>query len=134
MFQSASEGEEHAREVRAARCPVTDMSKAFKPFAPKYIDDPYRFFEYAREREPVFFSPEMDCWVVMKYDDIVSVFQDPKTFSAALARHPVTAICPEAAKVRDELNIAISRRWWMRNRKPTANTARCLVMLSPRAV
>ena len=107
MFQSGSAGDEAARKARAAECPITAMSKAFQPFAPDYIDDPYKFFAYARDREPVFYSPEMDCWVVMKFDAIVEIFQDPETFSAALARHPVTPICPQAATVRDELNIAI---------------------------
>lgn len=107
MFQSPPAGEEAARLVRAARCPVTEMSGAYKPFSPEYIADPYRFFERARDKEPIFFSPEIDCWVVLKYKDIVSVMQDPETFSAAPARHPVTPICPEAAKVRDSLNIAI---------------------------
>lgn len=107
MFQSQPAGADAARKARMAECPVTAMSKAFQPFSPDYIADPYRFFEYARDREPLFYSPEMDCWVVMKFDDIVSIFQDPKTFSAALARHPVTPICPEAAQVRDSLNIAI---------------------------
>lgn len=107
MFQSGSPADEAARKARAAECPVTAMSTAFKPFAPEYVADPYKFFAYARDREPIFWSPEMDCWVVMKYDDIVKIFQDPETFSAALARHPVTPICPEAAQVRDALNIAI---------------------------
>ncbi len=107
MFQSSSPDDEAARKARAARCPVTPMSTAFAPFSGEYIADPYKFFEYARDREPVFYSPEMDCWVVMKFDDIVDVFQDPQTYSAALARHPVTPICPAAAKVRDELKIGI---------------------------
>lgn len=107
MFQSGSPVEEQARKARAAECPVTAMSKAYQPFSPEFIADPYKFFAYARDREPVFYSPEMDCWVVMKFDDIVGVFQDPQTFSAALARHPVRPVCPEAARVRDELNIAI---------------------------
>lgn len=107
MFQSGSPDDEAARKLRAAQCPVTAMSKAFAPFSSEYIADPYKFFEHARDREPVFYSPEMDCWVVMKFDDIVDVFQDPQSFSAALARHPVTPVCPEAARVRDELKIAI---------------------------
>ncbi|MGE3247337.1 MAG: cytochrome P450 [Beijerinckiaceae bacterium] len=107
MFQSAAPEDEDARKARVARCPVTAMSEAFRPFAPEYISDPYKFFAHARDREPVFWSPEMDCWVVMKFDDIVGVFQDPETFSARLARHPVTPICPAAAQVRDELKIGI---------------------------
>jgi cytochrome P450 len=106
MFQSGGVDEE-ARKARAARCPITEAGEAFDPFAPEYLADPYQFFARFREREPVFFSPKMDCWVALKYEDIVAVLQDPHTFSAAVARHPVTPICPEAAKVRDELAIAV---------------------------
>ncbi|MDP4593557.1 MAG: hypothetical protein NWT00_03195 [Beijerinckiaceae bacterium] len=56
MFQSAPEQDDAARQARAARCPVTEMSKAFQPFSPEYINDPYQFFAYARDREPVFFG------------------------------------------------------------------------------
>ena len=45
--------------------------------------------------------------MVLNYDDIVDIFRNPEVFSAALARHPVTPLCPAAAKVRDSLNISI---------------------------
>ena len=107
MFQSAPGEYEAAQQARQAQCPVTAMGEAFHPFTPDYIADPYPFFDRARDEEPVFYSPEMDSWVVMNYDDIVAIFRDPDTFSAAMARHPVTPLCPAAAEVRDELNIAI---------------------------
>ncbi|MEM7345946.1 MAG: cytochrome P450, partial [Chloroflexota bacterium] len=71
------------------------------------VQNPYLFFERARQEEPVFYSTEMDYWVVMNYEDIISVFKDPVTFSAANARHPVVPVCPAAAKVRDEQDISI---------------------------
>lgn len=107
MFQSPSGEYEAQHSARQVRCPVTAMGEAFDPWADDYIANPYAFFDQAREKEPIFYSPEIDCWVVMKYEEIVAIFRDPDTFSAALARHPVTALCPTAAEVRDELNIAI---------------------------
>ncbi len=90
-----------------AGCPVTAAGRAFLPFSGDYIADPYRFFAETRDAEPVFYSPEMDCWVVMKYADCVGVFRDPETFSPAVARHPVRTLCPEAERVRDSLDIEI---------------------------
>ncbi len=104
MFQSDPQGE---TQENTPECPVTAAGKAFVPFSEDYVADPYRFFSETREAEPVFYSPEMKCWVVMKYADCVSVFRDPETFSPAVARHPVRALCPEAARVRDTLNIEI---------------------------
>ena len=104
MFQSDPEGQSGPV---GAQCPVTPAGRAFVPFSDEYIADPYRFFAETRDAEPVFYSPEMDCWVVMKYADCVRVFRDPETFSAVVARHPVRALCPAAAAVRDRLDIGI---------------------------
>ena len=104
MFQSEPEAPDAAAPQT---CPVTALGAAFEPFSDAYLADPYPFFERARREEPVFYSPETGYWAVARHDDIVAVFRDPKTFSAALARHPVTPLCPAAAKVRDGLDIAI---------------------------
>ena len=95
------------------RCPATnpvqasEIAKLFQPFSNTYLQNPYSFFEKARAEEPVFYSPEHNYWVVLKYDDIAAVFRDPETFSPVIARHPVTPVCPAAAKVRDEQNLSI---------------------------
>ncbi len=104
MFQSDTEVFEAAAPVQ---CPVDGVAADFEPFSSAYIDDPYKFFARARSEKAVFYSPENDYWVVTRYDDIRKVFQDPETFSPALARHPVTPLCPAAAEVRDMLDIAI---------------------------
>ena len=88
-------------------CPVSEMAGLFDPFSAEYLQNPYQFFDQARDREPVFYSPELNYWVVLKYDDVTAVFRDPETFSPVNVRHPVTPICPAAAKVRDELDLAI---------------------------
>lgn len=104
MFQSEPEAPEDAAP---RSCPASALAAGFDPFSETYLADPYPFFERARAEEPVFHSPETGYWVVARHEDIVAVFRDPETFSAALARHPVTPLCPEAAKVRDGLDIAI---------------------------
>ena len=104
MFQSDPEEE---TVPAGAVCPVTAAGTAFLPFSDEYIDNPYEFFAEMREAEPVFYSPEMKCWVVMKYADCVRVFRDPDMFSPIVARHPVRSLCPAAAEARDGLNIEI---------------------------
>ena len=107
MFQSSSEDLGSEIEARISACPVSGMAAEFEPFDDAYISNPFEFFKHARNNEPIFYDPKSDYWVVLNYDDIVGVFRDPETFSAALARHPVTPMCPAAAEVRDSLNISI---------------------------
>ncbi len=105
MFQS--DPDEATSGPVGIGCPVTRAGKAFRPFSEDYVQDPYAFFAEVREAEPVFYSPELDCWVVMTYNDCVSVFRDPETFSPVIARHPVRSLCPAAAELRDSLGIGI---------------------------
>lgn len=79
----------------APRCPVSGLGAEFNPFIDPYLADPYPFWERARAAEPVFFSPELNYWVVTRYEDIRSVFADPKTFSASNAQTPIQPIAPE---------------------------------------
>ncbi|MFP6733724.1 MAG: cytochrome P450 [Rhodospirillales bacterium] len=105
MFQSVPGEYEASKRATEGECPVSGLGAEFKPFSEEYLADPYVFFRRARAEEPVFFSAEMDAWVVMNYADIVAIFQDPETYSAGLARHPVTPLCPAAARLRDQLDI-----------------------------
>ncbi len=104
MFQSDTQVLE---DIIPEQCPMSGIAADFEPFSKTYIDDPYKFFARARSEEAVFYNRETGCWVVTRYEDIRKVFQDPQTFSPALARHPVTPLCPAAAQVRDTLDIAI---------------------------
>lgn len=103
MFQS--DPDEVA--VIPSGCPVSEVAKSFDPFSAEYLRNPYLFFDKARNSEPVFYSAEHNYWVVLKHEHVSNVFRDPETFSPVNARHPVTPICPAAAKVRDELNLSI---------------------------
>lgn len=103
MFQSSIK-----KEKKHSACPVTGRGAEFKPFEDKsYIANPYPFLKGVRAEEPIFYSPDVDAWIVSKYEDVQAVFKDPKIFSAANARHPVTPMCPAAAAKRDELDISI---------------------------
>ena len=105
MFQSTPEGFDGTDN---SQCPMTAMGVEFDPFSEEFIDNPFPFFQRARKEEPIFFDHDMGYWVISKFDDIISVFRDPETFSATIARHPVTPLCPAAAEVRNNQEIAAS--------------------------
>ena len=70
-------------------CPITAMGAAFKPLDAPYIDDPYAFLAQARAEEPVFYSPEIDHWIVTRYADVKAILRDPATFSSRMAQSPI---------------------------------------------
>ncbi|MEM7533993.1 MAG: cytochrome P450 [Chloroflexota bacterium] len=109
MFQNAPGEYEayQARRVEMGKCPMSGMAAEFKPSTADYLQNPYVFFDKARPAEPVFYSPQEDYWIVMRYEDMIEVFKDVDTFSPANARHPVQPLCPAAATERDRLKITI---------------------------
>jgi cytochrome P450 len=52
---------------------------------------PYTFFEQLRADAPVTFVPEIECFVVSRYDDIVDISRHPETFSSIMPTGPVLA-------------------------------------------
>src|SRR5262245_25295634 len=71
----------------------------FDPFHDPYLADPYPFFAEARAATPVFYSPDLDYWVVTRYHDIRHIFQTPKLFSAVNTLEPLQPICPAAGRL-----------------------------------
>lgn len=58
---------------------------------PDAIRCPYPYFDRVRDEEPVVYVPDIECWLVTKYDDIVQVARDPRTFSSIMPTGPVLA-------------------------------------------
>ena len=83
----------------AGRCPVTVLGREFNPFADPYLADPQAFWLRARQAEPVFYSPEVDHWVVTRYEDIKAIFSDPQTFSASNTQHPIKPLAAEVVQL-----------------------------------
>jgi cytochrome P450 len=78
------------------------LSEHFDPFHDPYLADPYPFFAHARAATPVFYSPDLNYWVVTRYHDIRAIFQTPTLFSAANALAPIRPICPAAGRILRE--------------------------------
>jgi hypothetical protein len=82
----------------AGQCPA-GLGARFDPFVDPYLADPYPFWALARCSEPVFYSPELDYWVITGYDDIKAIFADPRTFSASNAQTPIKPLAAEVVQM-----------------------------------
>ena len=48
---------------------------------PLIRNDPFPFYRALREREPVYYDPQLDVYLVTRYDDVMTVLRDPVTYS-----------------------------------------------------
>ncbi|MFS3128585.1 cytochrome P450 [Nocardioides sp. Bht2] len=76
----------------AEQCPYSKVATEFNPFVDPYLGQPYEFLAKARSEEPVFYSPEIEYYVVTKFDDIRTVFRNTRAFSAEIALEPLTPL------------------------------------------
>jgi cytochrome P450 len=81
------------------RCPVTGIGREFNPFVDPYLAEPYEFWLRARKEEPVFYSTDLDYWVVTRYEDIKAIFADTKTYSASITQSPIKPLAPEVVQL-----------------------------------
>jgi cytochrome P450 len=89
-------------------CPASDISSRFDPFdgEPTRM---YPIYADARRSEPVFYAPEIDYWVLTRFDDVrAALGGDPEIFSATQALALVTPLCPAAGAIAMEHGIQIS--------------------------
>ncbi|MEX3979114.1 cytochrome P450/oxidoreductase [Paraburkholderia sp. EG287A] len=93
----------------APRCPVSANAAEFDPFSDGYQQDPPDYVRWAREQEPVFYSPQLGYWVVTRYDDIKAIFRDNLTFSPSIALEKITPTGPEANAVLESYGYAMNR-------------------------
>ena len=82
--------------------PVTEASRLFDPFRPEYLRDPYPTLRQLRENEPVFFSPDLKCWVVSRNQTIKGILRDTNRYSALVVSDPLTPLCPHARNLIQE--------------------------------
>jgi cytochrome P450 len=75
------------------------LEAEFRPFD---LADPFAFLARARAEEPVFYSTELDFWVVTRYEDIRAIFRDPATFSSENTQSPYKERPETVQRVLDE--------------------------------
>lgn len=90
-------------------CPVSACAAAFNPFEGAYQVDPGDALKWARDEEPVFYSPEIGYWVVVRYEDVKAVFRNNILFSPANALEKITPAGPEAQEILKKYGYAMQR-------------------------
>jgi cytochrome P450 len=66
----------------------------YHPLQGEQLENPYPFYARARKEEPLFFSPELDTWVVTRYEDVLTILNQPDIFSSKDALRPVVKFSP----------------------------------------
>src|ERR1700689_962112 len=61
--------------------PITDEKLASDLLKPEVIADPYPFVSDLREHDPVHWSDAHRAWLLTRYGDVVSAFNDPRMSS-----------------------------------------------------
>lgn len=77
-------------------CPV---HHGYQPFE---MNDPFPAYARLRADEPVMYDERVGYWVVTRYDDIKTVFDDWETFSSENAQAPVREKGAEARRIMEE--------------------------------
>lgn len=110
-------------------CPASAGAAAFDPFSDGYQQDPPEYVRWAREQEPVFYSPQLGYWVVARYDDIKAIFRDNLTFSPSIALEKITPTGPEANAALASYGYAMNRT--LVNEDEPAHMPRRRVLMEP---
>jgi cytochrome P450 len=71
----------------------------FQPFINPQLNNPYPFYQRARQEEPLFFSPLLNGYVLTRYDDILAILKDPNRFSSADVLMPVVEFTPQVWEI-----------------------------------
>jgi len=85
--------------VSRPACPHAALAEEFQPFD---LTDPFAFYARARAQTPIFYSPEIDYWVVTRYEDIREIFRDPATFSSENTQAPFHPRPAAVQRILDE--------------------------------
>lgn len=92
MGLSATSPAAAAAPPAGSGCPFHNTSSVMeavaKQFQPFDLTNPFPFYRLAREQAPIFFSEELGYWVITRYDDIKSVFDNWEAFSSENAQSP----------------------------------------------
>ncbi|TPI56057.1 cytochrome P450 [Mesorhizobium sp. B3-1-3] len=76
-----------APAVPNASCPHHVAAAKYAPFQHEGM---YEFFASIRSDVPVFYSPEIEYWVVTRREDVLATLRDHERFSAEIATQPLT--------------------------------------------
>jgi cytochrome P450 len=95
-----------------------ETTEDFDPSLPDHIANPYPFFRRLRREAPVFWSEQLQSWVLTRYDDVRSVLADDASFSSARSLL-ATTLAPE---VREALGSYAELPNFAANNDPPVHT------------
>ena len=75
---------------------MTVLADEFQPFD---VAEPFAFYQRARAEAAVFYSPELDYWVVPRYQEVLAILHDPATFSSENAQSPFRPWPPAVERI-----------------------------------
>ncbi len=78
--------------------PTGDAAFDFNPMTSPHREDPHLFYRAARQGPPRL-SPTLGAYLVTRYDDLVTVIDDPQTYSSAAAVPKIYTNPPEVVEV-----------------------------------
>src|SRR2546430_9006595 len=70
------------------------LGMLYQPLEGEQLENPYPLYARARKEEPIFFSSDLDTWVVTRYDDILTILSQPDLFSSKDALRPAVRFSP----------------------------------------
>ena len=98
-----------ARSPAPTGCPFANQAAAFDPYTDAYMANPSELLRWAREEQPVFFSPKLGYWVLTRYEAIKDVFRDPHTYSPSIALESTEPPTEEALAILKSYGYALNR-------------------------
>ena len=78
---------------------TTAAGRAFDPFAPNFLRDPYPALAALQAEEPVVYAPSIDSWIVSRYETVRAVLRDTDRFSPRIVSDPLMPLCPAARNI-----------------------------------
>ncbi|WP_414900220.1 cytochrome P450 [Sphingomonas flavalba] len=60
-----------------------EIGYVFDPYSIDFAIDPYPTYRWMREEAPVYHQPEMDFWMLTRYEDVCKAHQDAALFSSS---------------------------------------------------
>jgi cytochrome P450 len=79
--------------------PIPAIAAEFDPFD---LADPFPFYVKARQEAPIFYNPDLNYWIITRYEDIKTIFKDLTTFSSEITGKPLIPLSPAVQKVLDD--------------------------------
>ncbi len=65
---------------------VEQIPDGFDPFSADYLADPPELMQQVLRKQPVFYYPPLDAWVVSRYEDVSAVLTDYRTYRSRIYR------------------------------------------------